>query len=184
MPDISPEEAVAYGTAIQSAALEADTSDSYILCCDYTPLTLGIQTVDKAMATIIPKNTMIPTKKTHIFKTAFDSQSKVTLQIYQGRRPLAKDNQALGKFDLIGLTPASRGDTRIAVTFKIDVNGNLKVSAEEIGRENKEELVINNEQNNLSPEDIERMIDEAEKFSEEDDQIRKGLKYSDELGYL
>jgi len=163
---INPDEAVAYGAAVQGGVLSGDKSN--IILIDVTPLTMGIETVGGVMTKLIALNSPIPTKKSQIFSTAQDNQATVTIKVYEGERPMVKDNHLLGSFDLNGIPAAPRGVPQIEVTFSVDANGILTVSAEEKGTGKKQEITIDNEDNRLSPEDIERMIKDAEKYEEVD----------------
>lgn len=167
---VNPDEAVSMGAAIQGAVLAGDVKDIVLL--DVTPLTLGIETLGGVMTPLITRNTTIPTKKSEIFSTAEDNQPAVDIMVYQGERPMARDNKLLGHFSLTGIQPAPRGKPRIEVTFDIDVNGIVKVSAKDLDTQKSQDITISGS-NGLSKEDIDRMIKEAEDNKAQDEK-RKG----------
>merc|ERR1711892_1517766 len=178
---INPDEAVAYGAAVQAGVLSGEDDTGGLVLLDVCPLTLGIETVGGVMSKLVPRNSVVPTKKSQIFSTAADNQQTVSIQVYEGERPMTKDNHLLGKFDLTGIPPAARGVPQLEVTFEIDVNGILRVSAEDKGTGNKEKIEIKNDANRLSPEEVERMIKDAEDFAEEDQKVAERAVAKNEL---
>merc|ERR1711935_419044 len=174
---INPDEAVAYGAAVQAAILTGDQHESVtdLLLLDVTPLSLGIATEGSAMSTIVKRNSTIPNKKTESYTTLENNQRCLTVEIFEGERAMTRDNHLLGSFDLNGIPPAPRGVPSIEVTFDIDANGILNVSAEEKSTGKKEKITITNDNGRLSATEIQRMVDDAEKFKQEDEKQRQRI---------
>ena len=170
---VNPDEVVAVGAAIQAGVLAGEVKD--LLLLDVTPLSLGIETLGGVMTTLIPRNTTIPTRKSEVFSTAADSQTSVEVHVLQGERPLARDNRTLGRFQLIGIPPAPRGVPQIEVTFDIDANGIVNVSAKDLGT-GKEQKITITASSGLSKDEVDRMMKDAESHAEEDKRRKEEIE--------
>jgi molecular chaperone DnaK len=175
---VNPDEVVALGAAVQAGVLAGDVKD--ILLLDVTPLSLGIETLGGVMTTLIARNTTIPTRKSEVFTTAADGQTSVEIHVMQGERPMARDNRTLGRFHLVGIPPAPRGVPQVEVTFDIDANGILHVSARDQGT-GKEQAITITASTGLTKDEIDRMVKESEAHAAEDARRREDIELRNKL---
>src|SRR3990172_3406608 len=180
---VNPDEVVAVGAALQAAIIVRDPNVKDMVLLDVTPLSLGIETLGSVMTRLIERNTTIPTKKSEVFTTAADNQTSVEVHVLQGERPMARDNRTLGKFHLVGIPPASRGVPQIEVTFDIDANGIVNVSARDTATGKQQNITIT-ASSGLTKEEIDRMMKEAEAHAAEDAQRRQEIEVRNQADSL